>query len=720
MLKPSSPRTRTPRTTRSLMLHRGDDQDAIAICPKGTKGESVEIGGLVITLPATPPKEEIAGYGKPNHLQLWERIPMPEELSRIKSMDEWAETPREFRQKFSPYIEEEFRRRRDGFWFYNNGEPVYITGRHYMMLQWTRMDIGYPSFLKFQRDIFVHLSACEADSRCIGQLYTKCRRSGYTNICSSVLLDEATQVKDKLLGIQSKTGKDAQENIFMKKVVYMFRHYPFFFKPIQDGTTNPRMELAFREPSKRITKKNKTTQTGEALNTVINWKNTTNNAYDGEKLHILYLDEAGKWEKPTDIRDAWRIQRTCLIVGRKIVGKAMVGSTVNPMDKGGKEYKDLWKDSDPAERNANGRTRSGLYRLFIPAYESLEGFFDKYGNPVVKNPAEPIDGLDGEDITIGARAYLKNEREALKYDASELNEVTRQFPFTEDEAFRDSIDGSLFNIGKIYEQVQHNEELFPNPVVIGNFHWKNGEKDTEVIFSPDPNGRFRVAWMPPPELRNQKRYDRNKRIPPNAERGVGGGDSYDLDATVDGRGSKGALHLYNKFHMEYPSNMFVLEYASRPPLAKIFYEDCLMASVFYGYPLLIENNKYGIARYFETRGYDGYLMDRPRHLFAANSTMKSKTKGIPSNSQDIIQAHAQAIEAYIHNHVGINYDTGAMGRMYFDRTMEDWIGFKIDNRTKYDLSISSGLCLLAAQKVKQKKKESTFVDKKFFRRYTID
>ena len=702
------------------MLHRGDDQDAIAICPKGTKGESVEIGGVVITLPATPPKEEIAGYGKPNHLQLWERIPMPEELSRIKSMDEWAETPREFRQKFSPYIEEEFRRRRDGFWFYNNGEPVYITGRHYMMLQWTRMDIGYPSFLKFQRDIFVHLSACEADSRCIGQLYTKCRRSGYTNICSSVLLDEATQVKDKLLGIQSKTGKDAQENIFMKKVVYMFRHYPFFFKPIQDGTTNPRMELAFREPSKRITKKNKTTQTGEALNTVINWKNTTNNAYDGEKLHILYLDEAGKWEKPTDIRDAWRIQRTCLIVGRKIVGKAMVGSTVNPMDKGGKEYKDLWKDSDPAERNANGRTRSGLYRLFIPAYESLEGFFDKYGNPVVKNPAEPIDGLDGEDITIGARAYLKNEREALKYDASELNEVTRQFPFTEDEAFRDSIDGSLFNIGKIYEQVQHNEELFPNPVVIGNFHWKNGEKDTEVIFSPDPNGRFRVAWMPPPELRNQKRYDRNKRIAPNAELGVGGVDSYDLDATVDGRGSKGALHLYNKFHMEYPSNMFVLEYASRPPLAKIFYEDCLMASVFYGYPLLIENNKYGIARYFETRGYDGYLMDRPRHLFAANSTMKSKTKGIPSNSQDIIQAHAQAIEAYIHNHVGINYDTGAMGRMYFDRTMEDWIGFKIDNRTKYDLSISSGLCLLAAQKVKQKKKESTFVDKKFFRRYTID
>ena len=693
------------------------DDLAISICPNGTQGEVLELGGLVIVLPAQPPKKQIQGYKDPVHMQMWKRSPMPEELSRIRSMDEWSEMPREFRQKFSTYIEEEFRRRREGFWFFNYGVPTYITGRHYMMLQWTKLDVGYPNFLQFQKNIFVHLAACEADPRCIGQLYTKCRRSGYTNICSSVLLDEATQVKDKLLGIQSKTGKDAQENIFMKKVVQMFRHYPFFFKPIQDGTTNPRMELAFREPSKRITKKNKTATKGEALNTVINWKNTTNNAYDGEKLHILYLDEAGKWEKPTDIRDAWRIQRTCLIVGRRIVGKALVGSTVNPMDKGGKQYKALWKDSDPSERNANGRTRTGLYRLFIPAYDSLEGFFDLYGNPVVENPDKVLDGLDGDSIFQGSKTFLKNERESLKDDPSELNEIIRQFPFTEDEAFRDSIEGSLFNIGKIYEQVQFNDELFPNPVVRGNFVWKDGVQDTEVIFKPDAQGRFHISWMPPKELQNLKKFERNKRIAPNAELGVGGVDSYDLDATVDGRGSKGALHLYNKFHMEHPSNMFVLEYASRPPLAKIFYEDCLMAAVFYGYPLLIENNKYGIARYFESRNYDGYLMDRPRHLTSSNAVVKTKTKGIPSNSQDVIQAHAHAIEAYIHDHVGINRDTGEYGKMYFNRTLEDWIGFKIDNRTRYDLSISSGLCLLASQKVKQKKKESNFNEAKFFRRY---
>ena len=263
----------------------------------------------------------------------------------------------------------------------------------------------------------------------------------------------------------------------MKKVVAIFRSYPFFFKPIQDGTTNPRMELAFREPSKRITKNNKTSYRGDALNTVVNWKNTTNNAYDGEKLHMLYLDEAGKWEKPTDIREAWRIERTCLIVGRKVVGKAIVGSTVNPMNKGGNEYKGLWYDSDPNDRNSNGRTRSGLYKIFIPAYDAIEGFFDQYGNPVIEDPDQEVEGIDGDFISVGSKTYLKNERRSFKDNPSELNEVTRQFPFTEDEAFRDSIEGSLFNIGKIYQQIEHNEELFPDPVVIGNFTWK--EKDKE-------------------------------------------------------------------------------------------------------------------------------------------------------------------------------------------------------------------------------------------------
>ena len=700
---------------------KGYDDFVVNICPDNTSGEVRVLADIYIQLPEQPNKSEILFSDLPEKEQKWSRLHVPRDLEAIKSMDEWSEQPKEFRQKYSPYIEKEFYRRQHGVWFMNNGVPTYITGAHYMMLQWSKIDASfYGQYLSFQRDLFIHAEACKIDSRCVGQLFVKCRRSGYTNISSAILLNEATQVKDKVLGIMSKTGKDAQENIFMKKVVGMYRHYPFFFKPIQDGTTNPRMELAFREPAKRITKKNKTATSGEALNTIINWRNTVNNAYDGERVHMLYLDEAGKWEKPSDIREAWRINRTCLIVGRKIIGTCLIGSTVNPMDKGGSQFKDIWEDSDPKQRNANGRTRSMLYRIFVPAYDALEGFFDDYGNPIVEDPQQPLLTNDGDILHYGAKTYLMNERNALKQDANELNEVVRQFPFSPDEAFRDSVDSSIFNIGKIYEQIQYNDMLYPTPVIVGNFHWKGGVIDSEVVFEPDPQGRWHLSWMPPDELRNKRTRHRNGHwMAANTNVGVGGVDSYDLDATVDGRGSKGACHFYNKMNMAYPSSVFVAEYASRPPLAKIFYEDVLMAAVFFGYPILIENNKYGIARYFEQRGYLEFLLDRPAHLMTSHSN-KTKTKGIPSNSADVLQAHAQAIEAYIHNHVGENHETGEHGKMYFNRTLEDWIGFRIDKRTKYDLTISSGLCLLASQVKKVETNQTDFSNKKFFRRYKFN
>ena len=689
----------------------------VNICPDDSQGEIIEISDIFIQLPKQPAKNEILFHDKKREEQMWKRLPVPQDLVRVRSMDEWMEQPKEFRIKHNAYIEQEFHRRRSGVWFYNNGVPTYITGHHYMLLQWSQMDIGYASFLDFQRTIFLHFEACKQDPRCVGQIYTKCRRSGYTNICGSALADEGTQVSNKVLGIMSKTGKDAQENIFMKKLLPMFRSYPFFFKPIQDGTTNPRVELAFREPAKRITKTNKVSGQTEALDTVINWKNSVANAYDGEKLHYLYLDEAGKWENPLDINEVWRIHRTCLLVGKKIVGKAMVGSTVNPLDKGGANYKKLYYDSDPTKRNENGRTKSGLYKIFIPAYEALEGFFDVYGMPVVDDPEEPTLTMDGDVISIGAKTYLSNERKALMHDPYELNEVIRQFPWSEEEAFRDSTKSSHFNVGKIYEQLQHNRELYPSPVIKGNFVWKDGKPDTEVLWNPDANGRWTVTWLPPDDIRNKRKTEFGKVFPGNDHLGTGGVDSYDLDNTMDGRGSKGACHIYNKFNMSYPSNMFVAEYANRPPLARIFYEDVLMAAVFYGYPLLIENNKYGIVRYFESRGYDGYIMDRPEHLRAPGSSSNVKTKGIPSNSQDVIQAHAQAIEAYVHEHVGMNAETGDYGKMYLDKTLEDWIGYRIDDRTKFDLTISSGLALLAAQRVKQERKTADMSSKVFLRRY---
>ena len=39
-----------------------------------------------------------------------------------------------------------------------------------------------------------------------------------------------------------------------------------------------------------------------------------------------------------------------------------------------------------------------------------------------------------------------------------------------------------------------------------------------------------------------------------------------------------------------------------------------------------------------------------------------------------------------------------MGDMVFTRTLEDWAKFDINNRTKFDATISSGLAIMANQK----------------------
>jgi hypothetical protein len=106
-----------------LLDIEGYETKGIKIDPNGTEGAHVESSGLFIVLPKKPKRSEILFHDQPKALQLWRRLPMPEELQRIRSMDEWFEKPAEFRSKFRPYVEEEFRRRREGVWFYNNGEP---------------------------------------------------------------------------------------------------------------------------------------------------------------------------------------------------------------------------------------------------------------------------------------------------------------------------------------------------------------------------------------------------------------------------------------------------------------------------------------------------------------------------------------------------------------------------------------------------------------------
>ena len=675
-----------------------EEHDVIVISKTGKIGEIYEIQNLKIALPLY---EKAYKRSKKKQEQYWEVFEYPKDLKVIKTVFDWEKYPIEFKEKYYDYIDNEFKYREEGFWFYNKGLPTYITGTHYMYLQWSKIDIGKPDFRESNRLFYIFWDACRADNRCYGMSYLKNRRSGFSFMASGECVNMATISTDARFGILSKSGADAKK-MFTDKVVPISVNYPFFFKPTQDGMDRPKTELAYRVPASKFTRRSITANdkpkdlTG--LDTTIDWKNTGDNAYDGEKLKLLVHDESGKWERPNNILNNWRVTKTTLRLGSRIVGKCMMGSTSNALDKGGNNFKHLYNDSDVTKRNGNGQTSSGLYSLFIPMEWNYEGYIDSYGMPVFETPKVPSKSPDGQLIKIGVIDYWNNEVEGLRQDQDGLNEFYRQFPRTEQHAFRDETKESLFNLTKIYEQIDYNEEVKMSGLVTqGSFQWKNGVKDTTVEFMPNNIGRFKISWIPELNLQNRVLIKNGIKYPGNEHVGAFGCDSYDISGTVDRLGSNGALHGVTKFSMEnVPPNRIFLEYVARPQTAEMFFEDVLMALVFYGMPILCENNKPRLLYYLKRRGYRGYSMNRPDKVYNKLSVAEKEIGGIPNSSEDIKQAHASAIESYIENYVG--QLSNSYGDVYFQRTLEDWAKFDINNRTKFDASISSGLALMACNK----------------------
>jgi hypothetical protein len=677
------------------------ENDVVVISKDGTIGDVIEIQNLKIALPAIP--DNVYATSDKIEDQRWSKSEYPKPLAKIKSVFDWERYPVNFKEEWYDYIDEEFKRREEGYWFYNRGVATYITGSHYMFLQWSKIDVGAADYRESNRLFFIFWEACKADQRCYGMCYLKNRRSGFSFMASSELVHQATISSDSRFGILSKSGADAKK-MFTDKVVPISVNYPFFFKPIQDGMDRPKTELAYRVPASKLTRRKldqgETPEEIDGLDTTIDWKNTGDNSYDGEKLKLLAHDESGKWERPDNILNNWRVTKTTLRLGSKVVGKCMMGSTSNSLDKGGDNFKKLYYASDVTQRNRNGQTSSGLYSLFIPMEWNYEGFIDSYGIPVFDSPKDAVKDAQGDLITTGVIEHWENEVDGLRNDQDSLNEYYRQFPRTEKHAFRDEAKLSLFNLTKIYEQIDHNEDMKnKTSVTQGNFQWAGGIKDTSVNFVPDNNGRFLVSWIPPINLQNRVIIKNGVKFPGNDHVGAFGCDSYDISGTVDNRGSKGSLHGLTKFSMEQaPFNMFFLEYISRPPTAEIFFEDVLMALHFYGMPILAENNKPRLLYYLKRRGYRKFSMNRPDKIYNKLSVAEREIGGIPNSSEDIKQAHAAAIESYIENYVGLNEN--GYGDMYFQRTLEDWAKFNINNRTKFDATISSGLAIMACNKNK--------------------
>jgi len=221
-----------------------EEHDLVVISKTGEIEEIYEIQNLKIALPK---KVNVVEFENDK----WTYSEYPKELKKIKSVFDWEEYPLDFKEKWYDYIDEEFTRREEGFWFISKGIPTYITGTYYMYLQWSKIDVGQPDFRESNRLFYIFWEACKSDTRSYGMCYLKNRRSGFSFMSSAESVNLATISTDSRFGILSKSGPDAKK-MFTDKVVPISVNYPFFFKPIQDGMDRPKTELAYRVPASKL------------------------------------------------------------------------------------------------------------------------------------------------------------------------------------------------------------------------------------------------------------------------------------------------------------------------------------------------------------------------------------------------------------------------------------------------------------------------------------
>lgn len=706
-------------TTKYFQDWYNEEEDSVRICPFSTSGEIITLDNLKIQLPAVPKdKKKILFSDLPKEEQYWRRLDVPSGIT-LENSDQWDE-----------YIKEEFRRRREGVWFMNNGVPTYLTGNHYFALQWCKMldTGGYMGFRYAQAKMFYHLQACVVDERCLGQLFVKSRRTGFTYIVLAIMLNASTGTRNNNFGMTSKSDADAKKAFL--KYRYMLLNLPFFFRPMIKGKLDSPKEFEFSAPlaNTKEAKKAKKIAADDFLNNLVDYQPTKDDSYDGQAMFMYLGDEAGKWKKPNDYIQHFGQFSPTMLEGGEVVGKAFIGSTVGAMAKGGEQFEKMYISSDVTRRNdITGMTASGLYSYFLPAQDNMTAFTDKYGVCHLEKPEKPTKNAKGKLIRVGSVEYLVSQEEAKRAESDRaLNEQYRAFPRIIEHAFRDESGEGVFNKVKLYEQIEFNkrkveEELF----TVGNFEWV-GEKDGDVEFHPNPKGRFKVAWLPSKRdntshLANRVRKSHTGKFYPLNEKFVRFGcDPFSYKST-HGQGSKGSIHGKTVTLPEGVSpelgNKFVIEYIARPSDEVIFFEDVIKVIRYYGSPILVESNRMDLLRHMYNRGYRGFVMNRLDKTKL--NEQEKKYGGQMMSGQDILNSHMSAIGTWIQNYVGVYNDeereirtVGEMGDMPFNETMVDWLKFDPDDRTKYDATISSGLCIMACQPevYKGKKTEKKKID----------
>lgn len=535
--------------------------------------------------------------------QYWERTPLPDWYKEVtKKEDEYLKRKKEddppfYDEKYEAYKRQEWDRRLNGHWIKIKGQPIYLTGIHYMFLQWWQIDIGFPKFRIIDLEYFYFLRYCVEDPQCMGMIEVCKRRNGKTFRAGLFIVEYITRTKMTNGGIQSKTGGDAKK-VFSKAVINPFRKLPRFFRPEYDMSLgiNPKTEIRFQQTNVRG-KKAEENLDKEELGSMIDHQSADPMAYDGQKIHVGFNDEYAKTIE-CNIHDRHEVLRYCILDEEgRIIGKLLYSSTVEQLetDRDGVQEgaKLLWDESDHLNKEPNGRTISGLYRFFISAKRSKN--FDIYGYP-------------DEEKTL---KEILADRESVRNNPRALSARMRKEPLTVEEAWSDDGDKCVFNIINIIEQEKWLREnpVFKRAVVFymdgetQRVKWRDATKSEDFCWRFSPDADLGEA--------NSNKFikDGNVFKPGRKHYGVISVDSYSNSQGGRRYGSKASAWFGLKYDIYNPDKTGkpVGHLYGRPKEKDELHRQVMLCAIYMGVEAYYEHTADDYDSYFRDRGRRGYL-----------------------------------------------------------------------------------------------------------------
>jgi hypothetical protein len=618
--------------------------------------------------------------------QYWKRIPMPNWYAdTMKKWDEFDKKKKDdelefYDEKLEEFKRQEWDRRLNGFWYMNNGVPTYLTGLHYLYLQWWSIDIGYPKFRIPDLEKFYFMEYCIQDPLCMGMLEVTKRRFGKSFVAGLFVTEYTTRTKMTNGGIQSKTGSDAKK-FFAKTVVNPFRRLPKFFRPEYDMSlgVNPKSEMRFQKTNVRGKKAEENVDKDE-LGSVIDHQSADTVAYDGQKLHRYVADECGKTTE-VNVYDRHEVVRYCLLDDEgQIIGKALYTTTVEKLttEKDGVQdaFKLLWEESNQEKRQDNGTTSSGLYRFFMSAKRTRN--FDDFGHP-------------DEEKTL---AQILADRDTVKNNQRALSARIRKEPLTIDEAFSTDSDKCIFNVMNIGAREAYLKE---NPKLKRHVTFYR-DIDQVVrwreINDKEEDFHWVITQFPQAGEENKHTYDVKTRKPARVSDGAIAIDGYS-NSQGGKYGSKASAWIGRRYDLLKPEDTgkAIGHLYGRPQIKETLHEQVLLAAEFYGYQAWYEHNSDDYLSYFRDRGRVGYLGSYPLSTIdPAKRETADRHKGFPTTPFSLTKQ----------TDVGIMYFESHIDSIDFENLLEDAKKFDPNNRTDYDITVSFLMLIVCLMEPVQK------------------